>query len=66
MDHGVTMALRAKSKLDFVDGSLPIPKEKDDFSNWERCNFLVGSWILNFVSPEIRSSILYAETKTQI
>lgn len=64
--RAVTMALRAKSKLGFVDGSLPIPKEKDDIVNWERCNDLVGSWILNSVSPEIRPSILYAETAAQI
>ncbi|KAL5854728.1 hypothetical protein ACOSQ3_004595 [Xanthoceras sorbifolium] len=64
--HIVTIALRAKSKLGFVDGSFPIPKEQDDISNWERCNDLVGSWILNSVSPEIRPSILYVETAAQI
>ena len=64
--HAITMALRAKSKLGFVDGSLPIPKEKDDIFNWERCNDLVESWIFNSVSPEIRPSILYAETAAQI
>ncbi|KAK0596272.1 hypothetical protein LWI29_014234 [Acer saccharum] len=64
--RAVTMALRAKSKLGFVDGSLPIPTDKEDISNWERCNDLVGSWILNSVSSEIRPSILYAETATQI
>ncbi|XP_031275302.1 uncharacterized protein LOC116133755 [Pistacia vera] len=60
------MALLAKSKLGFVDGSLPVPQEKDDISNWERCNDLVGSWILNSVSPEICPSIMYAETIAQI
>ena len=64
--RAVTMALRAKNKLGFVDGSFPIPKEKDDIPHWERCNDLVGSWILNSVSPEIRPSILYAETAAQI
>ncbi|KAJ0079612.1 hypothetical protein Patl1_23091 [Pistacia atlantica] len=64
--HVVTMALCAKSKLGFVDGSLPIPQEKDDISNWEQCNDLVGSWILNSVSLEIRPSILYAENAAQI
>ncbi|KAI9160686.1 hypothetical protein LWI28_010652 [Acer negundo] len=43
----VTIALRAKSKLGFVDGSLPKPKEKNDISNRKRCNDLVKSWILN-------------------
>ena len=62
----VRMALRAKSKLGIVDGSLPIPKEQNDISNWERCNDLVGSCILNSVSLEIRPSILYAETEAQI
>ena len=33
--RAVTMALRAKSKLGFVDGSLPILTEKEDISNWE-------------------------------
>uniref|UniRef100_A0A803Q607 Retrotransposon Copia-like N-terminal domain-containing protein n=1 Tax=Cannabis sativa TaxID=3483 RepID=A0A803Q607_CANSA len=60
--RAVRMALRAKIKLGFVDGSLPIPKEQNDISNWERCNDLVGSWILNAASREIRLSILYAET----
>ena len=39
----MTMALRTKSKLGFVDESLPIPHEKDDIFNWERCNDLFGS-----------------------
>ena len=54
------MALRSKRKLGFVDGSLPIPKEQNDISNWERCNDLVS------VSHEIHPCILYAETVAQI
>nr|KYP38660.1 hypothetical protein KK1_040091 [Cajanus cajan] len=64
--RAVTMALRAKNKLGFVDGSLPTPKKQDDIPNWQRCNDLVASWILNSVSPEIRPSILYVETAAQI
>src|SRR4051812_37073799 len=64
--RAVTMALRAKSKLGFVDGSLPRPTNQSIVPNWERCNDLVGSWILNSVSPEIRPSILYADTAAQI
>ncbi|KAJ0970763.1 hypothetical protein J5N97_018722 [Dioscorea zingiberensis] len=65
-NRAITMALRAKSKYGFTDGSLPMPKEDVDIANWERCNDLVGSWILNSVSPEIRPSILYADTAAQI
>lgn len=64
--RAITMALRAKSKLGFVDGSITIPSDENDISNWERCNDLVGSWILNSVSPDIRPSILYADTAAQI
>ena len=50
--RAVKMALCAKSKLGFVDGSLPIPNKQNDISNWERCNDLVGSWIPNSVSHD--------------
>ncbi|XP_073298324.1 uncharacterized protein [Primulina huaijiensis] len=64
--RAITMALRAKNKLIFVDGSLPVPSKKDDISNWERCNDLVSSWILNSVSLDIRPSIFYADIAVQI
>jgi hypothetical protein len=59
--RAVTMALRAKNKFGFVDGSLTSPKKKEDIPKWQRCNDLVASWILNSVSTEIRLSILYAK-----
>ncbi|XP_039138839.1 uncharacterized protein LOC120276181 [Dioscorea cayenensis subsp. rotundata] len=62
----MTLALRAKSKFGFVDGSLSKPTDAILIDNWGRCNDLVSSWILNSVSPEIRPSILYAETTSQI
>jgi hypothetical protein len=54
MDRAVTMALRAKNKLGFVNGSLTTPKKKEDISTWQLCNDLVTSWILHSVSTEIR------------
>jgi hypothetical protein len=64
--RAITMALRAKNKLGFVDGTLTKPTSSNDLSQWERCNDLVCSWILNSVTGEIRSSILYAETAREI
>jgi hypothetical protein len=42
-------ALGAKMKLDFIDGTLPVPTDAFDpyFRAWNRCNQLVSSWILN-------------------
>ena len=64
--RAITMALRAKSKYCFVDGSLSKPTSAADLANWERCNDLVSSWILNSVAHEIRPSILYADAASQI
>ncbi|MCI72075.1 flavonol sulfotransferase-like protein, partial [Trifolium medium] len=54
-------ALGAKMKLDFVDGTLPMPEDDFDPANraWHRCNQLVSSWILNFVSPSIAQSVVF-------
>lgn len=66
LSRAAAMALRAKRKCGFVDGNLLILKDKDVVSNWEWCNGLVGSWILNLVSPDIHPRILYADTVPQI
>ncbi|KAA8549575.1 hypothetical protein F0562_001407 [Nyssa sinensis] len=62
--RAITMALRAKNKIGIVDGFIEQRNQDkvNKVSQWERYTDLVGSWILNFVSDEIRSSILYANT----
>ncbi|CAJ2658341.1 unnamed protein product [Trifolium pratense] len=42
-------ALGGKLKLEFVDGTIPIPEDQFDpsFCAWNRCNMLVHSWIMN-------------------
>ena len=58
------MALDAKSKLGFVDGSIttsmavtPLKKQ-----TWSKCNSMISSWILNSVSPHITTSVIYRDT----
>jgi hypothetical protein len=54
------MALTAKNKLVFIDGSLHQPPAIDPtFQSWTRCNNMVLSWIMNSVSKDIYTSILY-------
>ncbi|XP_075091495.1 uncharacterized protein LOC142171704 [Nicotiana tabacum] len=55
------IALQAKRKLGFVDGkhtkaSFPAALHED----WETCNAIVLSWIMNTVSPYLLSGIVYA------
>jgi hypothetical protein len=58
----MSMAFSAKNKLGFIDGTLEKPiVETSEYFAWDRCNNKVLSWILNYVSQEISSSIIYIE-----
>ncbi|XP_061342845.1 uncharacterized protein LOC133289010 [Gastrolobium bilobum] len=49
-----------KNKLVFVNGTLICLSPTDLlFSVWNRCNSMVISWILNFVTKDIADSLLY-------
>ena len=63
----MVMALTAKNKISFIDGSIPCP-ESDDllFGTWIRCNSMVISWILNSVHKDIADSLLYFDTAVGI
>lgn len=53
------IALDAKNKIGFIDGSLTRPDTLDPtFRLWSRCDSMVKSWLLNSVSPQIYRSIL--------
>ena len=62
------MALDAKSKLCFVDGSVTVsmavtPLEK---IAWSKNNSMISSWILNSVSPHITASVIYRNTTMEV
>ena len=62
------MALDAKSKLGFVDGSITTsmavtPLEKQA---WSKCNSMISSWILNCVSPHITASVIYRNKALEV
>lgn len=63
-NRSMIMALTAKNKLAFVDGSLPQPSMDAGAEHhaWVRCNNMVLSWILNSVSKEIAASIIYIDS----
>lgn len=58
--RSMELALSAKLKLGFVDGTYtPPPATSNLLVHWNCCNHMVISWILNSVSSYIRNSILY-------
>lgn len=59
--RGMLIALLAKNKLGFINGSC----KKDDLDPslhhlWDRCNAFVFAWIMNAVSRDLLSSIIYS------
>lgn len=59
----MVMALMAKKKFSFVDGSLPKPSSTNPTLHaWVRCNNMVLSWILNSISKEIANSVIFINT----
>ncbi|XLR66213.1 hypothetical protein S83_016885 [Arachis hypogaea] len=56
------MALNGKNKLGFVDGMILPPKEGTSHPFklcWRHLNDIVNTWILNSVSKEITSSLIF-------
>ncbi|CAA7044670.1 unnamed protein product [Microthlaspi erraticum] len=63
----LTIALEAKNKIAFVDGSLSRPIETHrHYRIWCRCNSMVKSWLLNSVSKQIYKSILRFNDASEI
>jgi uncharacterized protein YfkK (UPF0435 family) len=62
--RSMIMVLTVKNKLGLVNGSLTKPESSDDplLLACIRCNNMVLSWIMNFVSKEIAAGIIYITT----
>ena len=60
-------ALRAKTKLGFIDGSIKKPaRTNPDFYSWEKADSMVMAWITNAVDPVLHGSISHASTARDI
>ena len=59
-----------KNKLGFIDGSLTLSsslvKTPSTFQARIHCDNMVGTWIINSVSPKIQASIIYKDTTLDI
>ncbi|XP_019248832.1 PREDICTED: uncharacterized protein LOC109228111 [Nicotiana attenuata] len=61
--RSVLIAISAKNKLEFINGSCVEPKLDDkDYPLWSRCNDMVTSWLLNSLTKEIGDSVIYSRT----
>ncbi|XP_021736551.1 uncharacterized protein LOC110703103 [Chenopodium quinoa] len=63
---GMTIALSAKNKLCFVDGSLSRPISGSEIHAWDRCNAMITSYILHSIDHNIARSVLYFTSAREI
>ena len=64
----MVMALSAKNKLGFINGTItkPTASAKVELEQWIRCNDMIKSWLLNSISLEIYSSVIYCDLASEI
>ncbi|MFS7910247.1 putative transcription factor interactor and regulator CCHC(Zn) family [Helianthus anomalus] len=61
------LALLAKNKLGFVDGNCLRSKTDDVLGKqWDRCNSIVLTWILNSISDELYVGQVYSELASEV
>ncbi|XP_070040012.1 uncharacterized protein [Nicotiana tomentosiformis] len=63
----MVIALRAKRKLGFIDGSCTKSQFTEDLGeDWERVNATVLTWIMNIVSSDLINGIVYGENAHEV
>ncbi|VFQ95039.1 unnamed protein product [Cuscuta campestris] len=65
--RAVRIALRAKRKFGFVDGSIPLPEDDEEKAEeWWIVNAMLVSWIFNTIDGSLRNSITQVEEAAQL
>lgn len=66
--RAMTMALSAKNKEGFINGTIrkPSATSTTELQQWTRCNNLVKSWLLNSIPKDIGASVIYNEGAYEI
>lgn len=65
--RSVVIALSARHKVAFIDGTCSNPGSASPlYTLWQRNNAMVLSWLLNSLTENIRNSVLYFETASEL
>ena len=65
--RSMRMALKAKTKLQFIDGTIAKPNRDDAlFPAWDRCNTMVLSWLTHSLCDEIRESVMWRNVAADV
>ncbi|KAK6775231.1 hypothetical protein RDI58_026232 [Solanum bulbocastanum] len=65
--RGILRALSVKNKMGFINGKIPKPDvTSPTFAQWERCDDMVTSWLLNSLSKDIADSLQYVNNAKEL
>lgn len=65
--RSLTLALSAKNKIGFIDGSFPKTLgTSQDHKAWDRCNDIVIGWIISSLDDSILQSVFYRKVGEEI
>lgn len=65
--RGILRALSVKYKTGFINGKIPKPNFTPPvFAQWERCEDMVTSWLLNSLSKDIADSLQYVNNAKEL
>nr|GEV78046.1 ribonuclease H-like domain-containing protein [Tanacetum cinerariifolium] len=63
----MTFALRNHNKIGFIDRSCKKDSSNPSLANqWDMCNSVVVTWIINSLNPELFAGAIYAKTASEI
>nr|XP_043633025.1 uncharacterized protein LOC122604192 [Erigeron canadensis] len=63
----VKMALGAKLKLGFIDGTCKKPEnDEEKLQKWIRCDYMVTCWILNSMITKLSEAFLYTTSASEL
>ena len=60
--------LDTKTKIGFIDGSIPKPQSIDHpyYAAWCKCNSTVLAWLFNSISKDLQPSVVYFKTAREV
>ncbi|KAL0402447.1 UNVERIFIED_CONTAM: hypothetical protein Slati_4274600 [Sesamum latifolium] len=65
--QSIRLALGAKQKLCFIDGTCTKPAEnKEELEQWQRVDCMVVSWLLSSISKDIVEAFLYTTSAHEL
>ncbi|KAF7824143.1 uncharacterized protein G2W53_022287 [Senna tora] len=56
---GVRTALEATDKIGFIDGSIPPPKDANEYKKWKKVDSMIKSWLTHSISKELSELFVF-------